>query len=272
MTPRVRALLLNIVLIPVAIGSALLLTGGAGPGPVWAHPWPKAARDFDLARSSDVLHLADLKAIGLGLAAGFDTSVPRANEGGQMDDRADGRDLAAGIRLAVDAYEMRQREAAAVAWDAYLEELAARRLAAARLAWEERFRDLAIRLGEEQDRLLKAYAAEVRWEYFPRVSSVQMQIALSNEPSARARLEEQLAVLTAEIEAKIARRREDLARQCALELGKLQNQAEEALAGISVRLQEEMRVSSAAFKAIQNPTAPGSLPGSKLGDTMPVGY
>lgn len=162
-----------------------------------------------------------------------------------------GTGLLAGIFAGIRETEQRQNEAALADWARHCEELSARQLAAARLAWDERFRDLAIRLGEEHDLLLREYAAEVRQEFLPDVSALEMQITMCEDQGEKPALEARLAELLAQIEAKIAQRREGLARQCALELENLRREAEEALAQLEVELQEEAARSWQAFAAAQ---------------------
>ncbi len=158
------------------------------------------------------------------------------------------------IFLGVRETEARQRQKAVEDWAAYLDDLVAQRLEAARLRWEENLRDVAIEFGEENDRALTAYAARVRRENFQTISSLEMRITLSAQPEERQHLEARLKEVLASVEQKIAARREELARQCALEISSMRQQAVESLAALARGLKEEARASLQAFKEDQDST------------------
>lgn len=156
-------------------------------------------------------------------------------------------DLLASIRRT----EWEQCQAALANWAAHLEETAARRLAGERLAWEERLRDFALRLEEENERALAEYAAEVRREYSPAITAVEMEMAMCTEPGDRQALESRLAGIRAEMEARIAQRREDLARESESARQDLRAQAEAAMTALRSSLDEENARALAAFAAAQ---------------------
>lgn len=221
---------------------------GAGPWPIWARAWRNALPAQAWPGRGKALTLAELGQAGLFQVYRDDGTLlppPAAKPAGSQG-------LLGEIFGSVRATEQAQHGIVLVEWAAYLEELAASRLAVARLAWEERFRDVSLRLGEENDLLLTEYAAEVRREYFPAVSAIEMQITMGDDPAKRPALEAQLAEVLLLADRKIAQRREDLSRQCALELENLRNQAQQALADLTASLGEEIRRTLAMFKARQD--------------------
>lgn len=227
---------------------ALQLSGGAGLWPAWARAWSGSAAWPVSIGYAKPLTLADFSRISLWPSKTAGRPNPttlsrsaRGRESGTLE----------GIFDVIRETELRQNGAALADWARYYEESSARKMAAARLVWEERFRDRAIRLGVEQDQLLADYAAEVRREYYSIVSALEMQIAMCEDPQQKPLLEAQLSELLAQIEAKIAQRHEGLSRQCALELESLRNQAREALAQLEIELREESRQALAEFAAAQ---------------------
>jgi len=156
-------------------------------------------------------------------------------------------DFFPGLYGEIRAREQLGHQEALRAYSAYLASISARRLNAERLRWEEMYRDRALQLAEEGERQLQAYMDAIRDEYYGTISSLEMQIALVENRMVVEDLEGKLIATKAEIEAKIAQRREDLARECALQLGVLQAQARDALTRLEAKLEEETRRALAAF-------------------------
>ena len=238
-------MLLGLLILAV---SALQLSGGAGLWPVWARAWSEGATWPISIGYGKPLTLADLDRISLWPGRTADRPNPTLSRG------AGGRETGslAGIFDVIREAELRQNEAARGELARYFEESSARQMAAARLAWDERFRDLAIKLGAEQDKLLEDYAAEIRREHYSTVSALEMQITMCEDQKQKPFLEAQLAELLTQIEAKIAQRREGLSRQCALELENHRNQAREALAQLEAKLREEFRRALEEFAVAQD--------------------
>lgn len=235
----------GLVLAAVISGPALSLLGEGRLAPAWARSWrdtgPPAAKDYgggiSLADLNDLRYGARLSARG---SRQDRTAIPQNT-----------LRLRRSILTACMAAGDRFRQGVLTDWQSHLRDLAARKLAAARLAWEERFRDRAIELGRESDEQLRAYAAEVRRAYFSRVSELEMRVAMTADAAAKQALEADLAKLHGEIESKVSAQKGEIAERCRQELAAFQRLAEESIAYLEEALRQEADRSLASFLILQ---------------------
>ena len=158
-----------------------------------------------------------------------------AGEGGPLDLAG----LLAETHASIRAAEKAEAEASARAMKSYLEAWVAERLAVQEAVWEERLESRQRELAEENERLLAAYAVQIRREALPELSAIQMGLALCNEEKRRTALEEELARTTAAIEQKISLKKAELEEERGRSLDELRREAREAMDRLAADLRAE---------------------------------
>ncbi len=230
---------------------------GSASVPNWAAHWPAwPAEEFDAAGGRPGLGLGELSRIleaCLQEPAGYAGSGPPVPVAACADDAdyQDREDYLRAIHESIRASEREQREASLADWSAALEELVAERLGSARALWEERLRELGGRLAAADEVFLSSYAAEISRKDLPLRSSLQFQIALTDDPERKRELERQLADLSAAAAGRIADKRRELLQKSDAEMAEARRQAEAALAALAERLQTSVLDALAAFRMEQ---------------------
>ncbi|MGE5599053.1 MAG: hypothetical protein ACM3XS_06710 [Bacteroidota bacterium] len=247
-----RSAVAGLVLAAVVCEPAMQLLGDGRFQPAWAGSWRDSLRLEKGRRPVRRLSLSDLNGL---IPNGDRLSARGSRQSRPVHPEETGR-LRLEILADCAAAEDRLRQAALADWQAHLQNMAEKKLTEARLAWEERFRDRAIELGQQNDQKVQEYAAQVRRAYFGQLSELEMRLTMTADPAARQELEMELAQVFKRIEAEVASYQREIAERCRHELAELQRQAERALASLEAALQAETADSLALFRALQQETSP----------------